>query len=88
MQAFIQVIEQKFVVVKKKLEKLEVAKKQVQEYLTARSSKLESLQAQLATTKFLSEKNLRVQAFVKFERTCQQEIQRFRDHIYSLTERD
>jgi len=42
-QAFIQVNEQKFANAKKKLEELEIAKKQVQEDLT--SSKQESLQA-------------------------------------------
>ena len=46
-QALIQVNEQKLVAVRKRLEELEAAKKQVQEDLSARSSKLESLQAQL-----------------------------------------
>ena len=63
MQALIQVNEQKLAAaVRKRLEELEAAKKRNQEDLTARSSKLEFLQAQLATKKFLSEKELRAQA--------------------------
>ena len=62
-QALIQVNEQKFAAAKKRLEELEAAKKQIQEDLTVRSSKLESLQAQLATKKFLSEEELRVHAW-------------------------
>jgi len=68
-QALIQINEQKLATVKKRLEELEVTEKQVQEDLTARSSKLESFQAQLATRKFLSKNELRVQAFTKIERT-------------------
>ena len=47
--ALIQVNEQKLVATRKRLEELEAAKKWVQEDLTACSSRLESLQAQLAT---------------------------------------
>ena len=61
-QALIQVNEQKLAAARKRLEELEAAKKQIQEDLTARSSKLESLQAQLAMKNFLSEEELRVQA--------------------------
>ena len=59
-QVLIQVNEQKLTAAKKKLKELEVTKKQVQENLIAHSSKLESLQAQLAMKKFLSEEELRV----------------------------
>jgi len=62
-QALIQVNEQKLAAAaRKRLEELEAAKKRNQEDLTARSSKLEFLQAQLATKKFLSEKELRARA--------------------------
>ena len=53
-QALIPVNKQKLVAVRKRLEELEATKKRIQEDLTARSSKLESLQAQLAKKKFLS----------------------------------
>ena len=61
-QALIQVNEQKLVVARKRLEELETARTQVQENLVAHSSRLESLQTQLATKRFLSEEELRVQA--------------------------
>jgi len=51
----IQVNEQKLAAARKRLEELEVTKKRVQKDLTTRSSKLESLQAQLAMKRFLSE---------------------------------
>jgi len=70
----------------KRLEKLEAAKKRIQEDLTAHSSKLESLQAQLATKKFLSENELRVQAGAEVEKPRQREIQCLLDRIYSLAE--
>jgi len=44
---------------------MEAAKKQVQENLIAHSSKLESLQAQLAMKKFLSEEKLWIQAWAE-----------------------
>jgi len=50
-----------------------IAKKRVQEDLTACSSKLESLQAQFATKKFLSEEELRVQAWAVIEKARQRE---------------
>ena len=43
MQALIQVNKQKLAAIKKRLEELKAAKKQVQEDFTAHSSKLESL---------------------------------------------
>ena len=58
----IQVSEQKLAATRKRLKELEATKKLVQEDLTAHSSKLEPLQAQLATKRFLSEEELRVQA--------------------------
>ena len=60
--------EQKLIVVRKKLEELETVRTLVQENLTAHSSKLESLRAQLAARRFLSEEELRVQALMEAER--------------------
>ena len=73
-QALIQVNKQKLTAAEKRLEELEAAKKWVQEDLTARSFKLESLRAQLATKKFLSEKELRVQVWAEVEKARQREI--------------
>ena len=84
----IEVNEQKFVVDRKRLEELETARTQVQENLTAHSSKLESLQAQLATKRFLSEEELRVQALMEAERARQLEIHRLREQICSLGNQD
>jgi len=70
------------------LEELEAAKKLVQDDLTAHSSKLESLQVQLATKRFLSEEELRVQTWVEVDKARQQEMQRLREWIYSLTEQE
>ena len=67
-QVLIQVNEQKLATARKRLEELEVAKKQIQEDLTARSFKLKSLQVKLATKKFLSEKELKVQAWQRLRR--------------------
>ena len=67
-QALIQVNEQKLVVARKSLEGLKTIKMQIQENLAAHSSKLESLQTQLAMKRFLSEKELRVQALAEAER--------------------
>ena len=88
MWALIQVNEQKLAAARKRLEELEAAKKRVHQDLTARSSKLKSLQAQLATKKFLSEDELRVQAWAEVEKARQREMQHLRDQIYSLAERD
>ena len=58
-EALIVINERKFASVKKKWEELEAAKTQVEEILSAHSSKLESLQAQLTAKGFLSEEELR-----------------------------
>ena len=87
-QALIQVNEQKLAVARKKLEELETAKTQVQENLAAHSSKLESLQSQLATKRFLSEEELQVQALAEAEKACQQEMQRFWEQIHSFAKQD
>jgi len=87
-QALIQVNKQKLAVVRKKLEELETAKTQVQENLAVHSSRLESLQTQLATKRFLSEEELRVQALAKAEKARQQEMQRLQERIHSLAEQD
>ena len=67
-QALIQVNEQKLAACRKRLIELEAAKKRVQEDLAAHSSKLESFQAQLATKRFLSEKELQVRLGQKLRR--------------------
>ena len=61
---------------------------QVQENLVAHSSRLESLLTQLATKRFLSKEQLRVQALAEAKKACQQEMQRLREWIYSLAEQD
>ena len=66
--------EQKLAVARKRLEELEAAKTQVQEDLTAHSSRLESLQAQLTTRRFLSEEELRLQALGETEKAHQHEM--------------
>ena len=86
MQALIQVNESKLVVARKRLEELKTVKTQIQENLAAHSSILESLQTQLATKRFLSQEELRVQALAEAEKTCQQEMQRLQEWIYSLAE--
>ena len=70
-QALIQVNEQKLVVARKKLEELKTAKTQVQENLVSHSSRLESLQSQLAMKRFLLEKELKVQTLAEAEKACQ-----------------
>ena len=67
---------------------MKFAKTQVQENLAAHSSRLESLQTQLATKRFLSEEELRVQAMAEAEKARQQEMQCLRERIHSLAERD
>ena len=84
----IQVNEEKLAAARKRLEELEAAKKLVQEDLTVHSSRLESLQMQLAMKRFLSEKKLLVQAWTEVEKARQHEMQHLRDWIYSLVERD
>ena len=76
--------EQKLAVAKKRQEELEAAKTQVQENLTAHSSRLESLQAQLATRRFLIEEKLRVQVLVEAEKARQHEMHRLREQTRSL----
>ena len=80
--------EQKLVVTRKRLEELETVRTQVQENLTAHSFKLESLQAQLATKRFLSKEELRVQALVEAERARQLEMHHLREQIHSLGNQD
>ena len=74
----IEVNEQKLAAARKSLKDSEAAKKLVQEDLAAHSSRLESLQAQLATKRFLSEEELRAQALVEAERARQHEMHHLR----------
>jgi len=87
-QTLIEANEQKLAVGRKRLEELKIARTQVQESLTAHSSRLESLQAQLATKRFLSEEELRVQALAKAERARQHEMHRLWEQIHSLAKQD
>ena len=57
-QALIEANEQKLIAARKRLGELEIVRTHLQENLTAHSSKLESLQAQLATKRFLSKEEL------------------------------
>jgi len=87
-QALIETNEQKLVAARKRLEELETARTQAEENLSAHSSRLESLQAQLAAKRFLSEEELRVQALMKAERARQHEMHRLREQIRSLAKQD
>ena len=80
--------EQKLVAARKRLEELETVRTQVEENLSAHSSRLESLQAQLATKRFLSEEELRFQDLMKAERARQHEMHRLREQIRSLAKQD
>jgi len=84
----IEINEQKLIAVRKRLEELETARTQVKQNLSAHSSILESLQAQLAMKRFLSEEELRVQALVEAERARQHEMHRLREQIRSLAKQD
>ena len=83
----IEINEQKLAAARKRLEELETAKIQAEENLSAHSSRLESLQAQLAAKRFLSEE-LRVQALMEAEKTRQHEMHRLREQIRSLAKQD
>ena len=78
-QALIQDHELKLANEKRKVEKLETTKHQVQQELDVHSSNLKVLQAQLAVKKFLSDKELRVQALAELEEARQRDIQRLKD---------
>ena len=80
--------EQKLVAARKRLEELKTARIQAEKNLSAYSSRLESLQAQLAAKRFLSEEELRVQALMGAERACQHEMHRLREQIRSLVKKD
>ena len=86
-QALIRDNEKKLANEKQRAEELEAARDQVQQELNVWSSQLEALQAQLAGRKLLSDEELRVQALVEVE-ARQRDIQRLKDQIKSLTERD
>jgi len=75
----IEVNEQKLATARKKLEELETVKIQAEENVFAHSSRLESLRAQLAAKKFLSEEELRVQALMEVEKARQHEMYHLRE---------
>jgi len=80
----IKIKEQKLAAARKRLEELENAKIQAEENLSAHSSWLESLQAQLAAKRFLPKEKLWVQAQMEAERACQHEMHHLREQIRSL----
>ena len=80
--------ERQLVAARKRLEELETAKAEVEENLSAHFSRLESLQAQLAAKRFLSEEELRVQALMEAKRARQHEMHRLREQIRSLAKQD
>ena len=80
--------EQKLVAARKKLEELETVRTQVEENLSAHSSRLESLQAQLAAKRFLSEEEFRVQALMEAEKARQHEMHCLWEQIRSLAKQD
>ena len=80
--------EQKLVAARKRLEELKTVRIQAEENLSAHSSRLESLQAQLAAKRFLSEEELRVQALVEAKRARQYVMHRLREQIRSLAKQD
>ena len=67
---------------------METAKIQAEENLSAHSSRLESLLAQLAAKWFLSEEELRAQALMEVEKARQHEMHRLREQIHSLAKQD
>ena len=85
-QALIQDNEQKLAI-KKKVEEFEAAKSWIQQELNVYTIKLESLQAQVAAKKLLSDEELCVQALAKVEEARQRNIQYLKDQIKSLAER-
>jgi len=87
-EALIAINEQKYANARKKLEELEAVKTHVEESLSAHSSRLESLQAQLAAKEFLSEEELWVQALMEAEKVRQHEMHRLREQIRSLANQD
>ena len=60
----------------------------MQKELADHSSKLEALRAQLVSKTFLSNEELRAQALAEVEKARQRDIQRLKDQIKSLAERD
>ena len=70
----------------KKLAELEAAKTQVEANHSVRSSELESLRAQAQG--FLSEADLRAQAFMEAEEVRQHKIHHLRERIRSLPNQD
>ena len=73
---------------KKKVEELEAAKSRLQQELDIHTLKLKALQAQLTARKLSSDAELRVQVLAEVEEARQRDIQRLKDQIKSLTERD
>ena len=77
-QALIQDHELKLANEKRKEEELETTMLRVQKELGDHSSKLEALQTQLTSKKFLSDEELRVQALAEVEKACQKDISALR----------
>ena len=73
---------------KRKVEELETTRHRVQKELADHSFKLEALWVQLVSKTFLSDEELRAQALTEIEKACQRDIQRVKDQIKSLAEKD
>ena len=85
-EAMIILNEQRLADSEKKLAELEAAKTQVEANLSVRSAELESLRVQAQG--FLSDDDLRAQAFMEAEEVRQHKIHRLREQIRSLANQD
>ena len=71
---------------RERVEELQAAKGQKQQELDVHTLKLGALQ--LATKKLLSEEELRARALAEIEKARQRDIQRLREQIQSIAERE
>ena len=68
------------------MEELEAIRSQVQQELNVQSFGLETIQAQLAAKKLLTNKELRSKVLAEIEETHQRDIQYLMEHIKSLAQ--
>ena len=87
-QALIQDNEKKLATEKKKVVELEAAKSWVQQELNVHTYRLKVLQSQLVAKMIILDEELRVQALAEVKKARQRDIQRLKDQIKSLAERD
>jgi hypothetical protein len=83
-EAVLVINEEKLVTIKEELAGQQAAKARAEESLSLHSSRVESLQAQLAAKPFLSEEELRARATMEAEKARQHEMHRLREQIHSL----